>query len=62
MGPKYAFFADKRRLAIQRHGKVTVFDSGDHQIAGVSQQQGGNSSLAFASQHGVVDLDELKPV
>jgi hypothetical protein len=59
---KYAFFHDKHRLAIQQDGKVTVYDSGDHQISGVSQQQGASSALAFVSQHGTVDLGELKPL
>ena len=59
---KYAFFGDKHRLAIQKGGNVTLYDTGDHQISGVSQQQGGSSSLAFTSQHGTVNLDELKKV
>ncbi len=56
---KYAFFADKQRLAIQQDGAITVYDSGEHRISGVSQQQGGHRSLAFASQLGTVDLDRL---
>ena len=58
----YAFFPDKHRLAIQRDGKVAVYDSGDHRISGVSQAQGGGQHLAFTSQHGTVDLDSLKQV
>jgi hypothetical protein len=57
---KYAFFADKQRLAIQQDGNVVLYDSGDHQISGVSQQQGGTSSLAFTSQKGTIDIDEMK--
>jgi hypothetical protein len=57
---KYAFFADQQRLTIQRDGQVSVYDSGTHRIQGVSQQQGGSSSLAFTSQHGTVDLAALK--
>ncbi len=59
---KYAFFGDKHRLAIQKDGKTTVYDSGDHRVSGVQQQQGGNSSLASTSQNGTVDLSELKAV
>ena len=59
---KYAFFGDKHRLAIQKNGKVTVYDSVDHRVSGVSQQQGGSSSLAFTSQHGTVNVDELTTV
>ena len=59
---RYAFFADKHRLAIEKEGKLEVYDSGDHKINGVSQQQGGSDSLAFTSQNGDVDLSELKKV
>jgi hypothetical protein len=57
---RYAFFPGSHRLAIQQEGKLAVYDSGDHQISGVSQQQGGGHSLAFTSQNGVVKVDELK--
>jgi hypothetical protein len=57
---KYAFFSDKHRLAVQKNGKLTVYDSGDHRISGVSQQQGSNHSLVFTSQHGTVNVDELE--
>jgi hypothetical protein len=59
---RYAFFPSSKRLAIEQSGKVTVYDSGDHQISGVSQQQGGDHSLAFTSQKGDVKVDELKKV
>jgi hypothetical protein len=59
---KYAFFTSKRRLAIQKDGQVSVYDSGDHQISGVSQQQGAGSSLTFTSQNGNVSVDELKRI
>ena len=53
-------FGDKHRLAIQKDGHTTIYDSGDHRVSGVQQQQGSSSSLAFTSQHGTVNLDELK--
>ena len=59
---KYAFFGDKHRLAIHKDGKITVYDSADHRVSGVQQQQGGSSSLAFTSQHGTVNINELKTV
>ena len=59
---KYAFFGDKHRLVVQKDGKTTVYDSGDHRVSGVQQQQGGSSSLAFTSQHGTVDLSALTVV
>lgn len=60
---RYAYFADRRRLAVSRGGKVTVYDTADHQIGGVSQQQGGGrSDVVFTSQHGPVALADLKVV
>lgn len=59
-GMRYAFFPDKQRLLIEKDGKLTTYDSGDHRIDGVSQQGGGASSLTFTSQKGSVDLDQLK--
>jgi hypothetical protein len=61
-GMRYAFFPEKQRLLIERDGKLTTYDSGDHQIGGVSQQGGGASSLTFTSQKGSVDLSQLKQV
>lgn len=51
---RYAFFPQSRRLAVQRDGSVSLFDTLDHNISGVSQQQGGDSSLTFSSQYGTV--------
>ncbi len=58
---RYAFFPDKRRLLIDDNGTRTTYDSGDHEIGGVSQQSGGGAP-AFTSQHGTVKLDELTKV
>jgi hypothetical protein len=58
----YAIFPGSRRLAIERGGQVTVYDTGDHRIGGVSQQQGSDQSLRLTSQSGVVSLSELKIV
>ncbi|WP_347379717.1 hypothetical protein [Methylobacterium sp. Leaf466] len=57
---RYAFFPDKQRLVIEENGKRTTYDSGDHQINGVSQSSGG--SPRFRSQNGEVALDQLKTV
>lgn len=62
-GVRYAFFPNRRRLLIQENGATTTYDSGDHQIGGVSQQNnGGVASLAFTSQHGPVALNKLTRV
>ena len=59
-GMRYAFFPQKRRLLIERDGATTVYDSGDHQISGVSQQSGSSTSLVFTSPDGPVTLDTLR--
>ncbi len=56
---RYAYFAGPRRLAVEVNGQVTVYDTLDHQIGGVSQQQSGGSSLTFTSQYGAVDVASL---
>jgi hypothetical protein len=59
---RYAYFPGARRLAIQQGGVLTIYDTLDHQIGGVSQQQGGGYSLSFTSQLGGVDLRQLPTV
>ncbi len=60
---RYAYFADSRRLAVQRGGKTTLYDTGEHRIGGVSQQQQNNDGGAtFTSQIGDVRLEDLKVV
>lgn len=59
---RYAFFPEKRRLLIECDGTLTTYDSGDHRISGVSQQQSHAHTLAFTSQNGVVNLDELPKI
>jgi hypothetical protein len=59
---RYACFPAARRLAIQMHGKTTVYDTLDHQIGGFSQQQGGCASITFSSQYGVVSISDLPEV
>lgn len=58
----YAVFPGTRRLAIRQGGQTTVYDTGDHQISGFSQQQSGDQSLTFTSQYGLVRLADLKIV
>jgi hypothetical protein len=59
---RYAFFARHRRLAIESGGRLTLYDTLDHRIDGVAQQQSGNRTLTFRSQHGPVDLATLPVV
>ena len=59
---RYACFPAARRLAIQLGREVRVYDTQDHRISGFSQQQGGDASLTFTSQHGLVCVAELPRV
>ncbi len=54
---RYALFP--QRLAVEVNGQVTVYDTLDHNIGGVSQQQGGDTSLTFSSQYGTVSVATL---
>lgn len=54
---RYAVFPGK--LAVEMNGQVTVYDTLDHNIGGVSQQQGGDDSLTFSSQYGNVSVNQL---
>ncbi|MDF3281304.1 SHOCT domain-containing protein [Gordonia sp. N1V] len=60
---RYAVFPATRRLAIQANGVTRVFDTGDHQIGGVQQQQGGYpGSVSFSSQYGTFDVSSLREI
>ncbi|MEO1204942.1 MAG: SHOCT domain-containing protein [Pseudomonadota bacterium] len=56
---RYAYFPRACRLAIDIGGQVTVYDTGQHQIGGFSQQQSGDQSLTFTSQFGLVRVADL---
>ena len=58
-GMRYACFPDARRVAVEQAGSVTVYDSGDHRISGVSQSQGETRELSFSSQKGTVRAADL---
>ena len=60
---RYAYFPAAHRLAIQRNGRLELFDTGDRRIFGVSQQQGGTTQDAvFSSDQGDVRLTDLTRV
>ena len=54
---RYALFPN--RLAVEVNGDVTVYDTLDNNIGGVSQQQGGDTSLTFSSQYGTISVSTL---
>ncbi|WAJ46973.1 SHOCT domain-containing protein [Mycobacterium sp. Aquia_216] len=58
---RYAFFPGTRRLAIQIGGVTRIFDTGEHHIGGVQQQQGGGyGSVIFTSQLGTFGVSTLR--
>jgi hypothetical protein len=60
---RYAYFPQPRRLAVERAGQLSLYDTLDHQIGGVSQQQSGSSSsFTFSSQYGTFTVDSLPRV
>ncbi len=59
---RYAYFPWARRLAIDVGGQISVYDTGNHQIGGFSQQQSGDQSITFTSQFGLVRVADLPRV
>jgi hypothetical protein len=59
-GMRYAFFPRARRLLIEQAGKLTTYDSADHQINGV--QSSASRVPVFTTDNGAVDLAELEKV
>ncbi len=57
---RYAYFPQRQRLAILQNGRLTVYDTLNHHIQGVQQQQGNAlGSLTFSSQFGTFTVDSL---
>ncbi len=56
---RYAYFPGASRLAIDRSGRIEVYDTSGYDIQGFGQQQSGDASLTFTSQRGVVRVDSL---
>jgi hypothetical protein len=57
---RYAIFPGTRRLAIQINGVTRIFDTAEHRIGGVQQQQGGGyGSVGFTSQLGTFAVSAL---
>jgi hypothetical protein len=56
---QYVYFRDVRRLLLRHGGRITTFDTGDHEIYGVSQAND-SEHVQFTSNRGVVELSDLK--
>ena len=63
-GWRYACFPRQRRLAVEREGQVALYETGDHVMSGVRQNQGSGPEAGpvFTSQHGDVPLESLRKV
>lgn len=59
---RYAIFPATHRLAIEINGQITLYDTLDHRISGVGQQQAGDASFTFTSQYGLVRVADLPVV
>jgi hypothetical protein len=59
---RYAIFPEARRLVIDDHGAITVYDTGSHWISGVAQAQSTDRTLTLTSQHGLVSVADLRKV
>lgn len=60
---RYACFPDARRLVVDDHGIVTVYDTGSLRLTGVAQAQGGTTqTLRFSGPDGGIDLRDLAPL
>ncbi|XYD06572.1 SHOCT domain-containing protein [Methylobacterium sp. NMS12] len=58
-GLRYAYFPDRRRLAVDAGSGIALYDTGEHRITGVSQA---NGSLGFTGPAGAVALDRLRRI
>jgi hypothetical protein len=59
---RYAVFPETRRLVIDDHGTLSVYDTGSHRIFGVAQAQSADRTLTFTSQDGLVRIADLPKV
>ncbi|WP_054113385.1 SHOCT domain-containing protein [Marinagarivorans algicola] len=57
---RYAVFP--HRLAVEVDGILSVYDTLDYNISGVSQQQGSSNSLVFNSQYGTLSVTSLPKI
>ncbi len=58
---RYAYFSEKNRLAVERSGKVYVYDTNGHKITGAMQQQANTAqTLAFNTERGSMTEAEFK--
>lgn len=59
---RYAYFPAAGRLAVNVNGKVSLYDTSGHQIAGLSQQQASGGGVMFSTGAGSISLTHLPSV
>jgi hypothetical protein len=59
---RYAVFPETRRLVIDDLGAISIYDTGNHRILGVSQAQSAERTITFTSQDGLVRVADLPKV
>ena len=59
---RYAVFPETRRLVLDDHGIISIYDTGNHRIFGVAQAQSSDQTLSFTSQDGLVRVADLRKV
>jgi hypothetical protein len=59
---RYAVFPETRRLVLDDHGNISIYDTGTHRIFGVAQAQSGDQTLSFTSQDGLVRVSDLRKI
>jgi hypothetical protein len=59
---RYAVFPETRRLVLDDHGTISIYDTGNHRIFGVAQAQSGQQTLSFTSQDGLVRVANLRKI
>ena len=56
---RYAFFPAAKRLVIDDNGAVSMYDTGDSYLTGISQQQSTTQTLSFSSTDEPVPLSRF---
>ena len=60
---RYAYFAARHRLAVSRGGKTTIYETGEHEVQGLQQHQGGEGAdLTLSTRKGEVSISRLRVV
>ena len=59
---RYAVFPESRRLVLDDHRAISIYDTGSHRIFGVAQAQTSDQTLSFTSQDGLVRVADLRRI